>query len=78
MAYYPISLLCWAAAVYCFSLGFEMLITNKDKMKLIVVFVEKNLCFGGVKSSYMYTLRLLVSHQQAMCKKINVLDPLQL
>jgi hypothetical protein len=26
----------------------------------------------------MYTLRLLVSHQQAMCKKINVLDPLQL
>lgn len=78
MACYPISLLCWAAAVYCCSFAFEMLITNTDKMKPIVVSVEQNLCFSGVKSSYMYMLRLLLSHHQAVCKKINVHDPLQL
>jgi hypothetical protein len=74
MAYYPVPLLCWAAAVYCCSLAFEMLSTNTDKMKPIVVSVEQNLCFSGVKSSYMYMLRLLVSDQQAVCKKINVHD----
>jgi hypothetical protein len=78
MAYHPISLLCWAAAVYFCYLAFEMLITNTDKMKTIVVSVEQNLCFSGVKSSYMYMLRLLVSHQQTVCKKINVHYPLQL
>jgi hypothetical protein len=78
MAYYPISLLCWAVAVYCCSLTFEMLITNTDKMKPIVVSFEQNLCFSAVKSNYMYMLRLLVSQQQALCKKINVHDPLQL
>jgi len=78
MAYYPISVLCWAAAVYCCSLAVEIFITNTDKMKPIVVSLEQNLCFSGVKSSYMYMFRLLVSHQQAVCKKINVHDPLQL
>jgi len=55
-----------------------MLFTNTDKMKPIAVYVEQNLCFIGVKSSYVYMFRLLVSHQQAVCKKTNVHDPLQL
>jgi len=78
MAYYPTSLLCLAATIYGCSLAFEVLITNTDKMKPIVVSVEQNFCFSGVKSSYVYMLRLLVSHQRAVCKKMIVHDPLQL